>query len=48
VGKEITFVNHPPGGNAKTYQIPGVSGAIDQTHIYKLMLETINAPAAKT
>ncbi len=48
VGKEITFVNHPPGGNAQTYQIPGVSGAVDQTHIYQLMLETINAPAAKT
>jgi alkaline phosphatase len=48
IGKEITFVNHPPGGNAKTYQIPGVSGAVDQTHIYKFMLDTINAPAAKT
>jgi hypothetical protein len=34
--------------NAKIYHIPGVSEAVDQTHIYKFMLETINAPAAKT
>ncbi|MEA5573740.1 alkaline phosphatase [Calothrix sp. UHCC 0171] len=48
IGKEINFVNHPPGASEKTYQIPGVAGAVDQSHIYQLMLETINAPAPKT
>jgi len=42
IGKNFTFVDNPPGGAAKTYSIPGVKGAIDQTHIYQMMLETIN------
>jgi alkaline phosphatase len=41
-GKEVTFVDHPPGGAAKTYTVAGVPGAIDETHIYQAMLETIN------
>ncbi|MBO3461067.1 alkaline phosphatase [Aetokthonos hydrillicola Thurmond2011] len=46
IGKEVTFVDYPPKGAAKTYSITGVPGVVDQTHIYKVMLETINAPAA--
>ena len=47
IGKNLTFIDNPPGGAAKTYSIPGVKGAIDETHIYQMMLETINAPSVK-
>ena len=45
VGKDVTFVEHPPRGAAKTYSIAGVPGAVDQTHIHQVMLETMDAPA---
>ncbi|BAZ16265.1 alkaline phosphatase [Calothrix sp. NIES-4071] len=48
VGQNVTFIDHPPGGAAKTYSIPGVKGAVDQSHIYKVMLEAITAPVAKS
>jgi alkaline phosphatase len=43
IGKNITFIDNPPGATAKTYSIPGVKDAVDQTHIYQVMLDTINA-----
>ncbi|MBW4600366.1 MAG: alkaline phosphatase [Calothrix sp. FI2-JRJ7] len=49
IGKNVTFIDHPPGGAAKTYSIPGVEGAIDQSHIYQVMLEAITAaPVVKS
>ncbi|MBR8834748.1 MAG: alkaline phosphatase [Stigonema ocellatum SAG 48.90 = DSM 106950] len=42
VGKDITFVDHPPQGAAKTYSIPGIPGVVDQTHIHQLMVEIMN------
>ncbi len=47
-GKNVTFIDRPPGGAAKNYSIPGVKGAVDQSHIYQVMFETINAPAPNT
>jgi alkaline phosphatase len=40
-GQNITFVDHPPGGAAKTVSIPGVVGAVDQSHIYQAMYTAI-------
>lgn len=49
IGKNVTFIDHPPGGAAKTYSIPGVAGAADQSHIYQVMLEAITAaPVVKS
>jgi alkaline phosphatase len=48
VGKNVTFIDHPPGGATTNYTIPGVKGAVDESHIYQVMYETINAPAPKT
>ncbi len=47
-GKNVTFIDRPPGGAAKNYSIPGIKGAVDQSHIYQVMFETINAPAPNT
>lgn len=47
IGKDVTYVDNRPGGPVTTYSIPGVPGAVDQTHIYQTMLETINAGAAR-
>ncbi|KAM3096755.1 alkaline phosphatase [Phormidesmis sp. 146-12] len=43
VGSNVEFVDRPPGGTAKTYQIPGVPGAVDQSHIYKAMLAALKS-----
>ncbi len=45
VGKDVTFVDSPPspGAASTTYAIPGVPGALDQTHIYQAMLSVVNA-----
>jgi alkaline phosphatase len=44
IGKEVSYIDSPPGGSKKTYKLPGVLNAVDQTHIYQMMLETIQAP----
>ncbi|GJD20573.1 alkaline phosphatase [Rivularia sp. IAM M-261] len=44
VGQNYTYVDNRPGGPVTTYSIPGVPGAVDQTQIYQVMLETIQAP----
>ena len=41
IGKPVEFVDNPPGGVSKSYKIPGVPTAVDQTHIYKAMLEAL-------
>jgi alkaline phosphatase len=43
VGQPVTYVDNRPGGPVTNYSIPGVPGAVDQTHIYKVMLEAVNA-----
>jgi alkaline phosphatase len=47
VGQPVTYVDNRPGGPVTTYSIPGVPGAVDQSHIYRTMLETINAAAPR-
>ncbi|MEM7555349.1 MAG: alkaline phosphatase [Cyanobacteria bacterium P01_A01_bin.84] len=47
-GKNITFVDNPPGGKLQQLSIPGVKNVIDQSHIYQAMLETIQAPLSKS
>jgi len=41
IGKPVEFVDSPPGGVSKTYEIPGVPTAVDQAHIYKAMLQAL-------
>jgi alkaline phosphatase len=41
VGKAVDYVDAPPGGTKKSYQIPGVPNAIDQSHIYKAMMQAL-------
>ena len=41
IGKPVEFVDNPPGGVSKSYKIPGVPTAVDQSHIYKAMLEAL-------
>lgn len=43
VGNSVEFVDSPPGGTTKRYEIPGVPGAVDQTHIYKAMLDALKS-----
>lgn len=43
-GKPVQFVDNPPGGTRKVYEIPGVPGAIDQTHLYFAMLDALTKP----
>ncbi len=43
VGKSVDYVDAPPGGTRKAYELPGVANAIDQSHIYKAMLEALKA-----
>jgi alkaline phosphatase len=43
IGQSVAYVDNPPGGTKKTYQIPGVPTAIDQSHIYKAMLEALTS-----
>jgi alkaline phosphatase len=43
IGKSVDYVDAPPGGTRKTYQLPGVPDAVDQSHIYKAMLEALKA-----
>jgi alkaline phosphatase len=47
VGQNYTYVDNRPGGPVRTFSIPGVPGAVDQAHIYQVMLETINAGASR-
>ena len=48
IGQNVTFLDRPPGGATTNYTIPGVKGAVDESHIYQVMYEPINAPAPKT
>ena len=41
IGKPVEFVDNPPGGVSKSYKIPGVPTAVDQSHLYKAMLEAL-------
>ncbi len=41
IGKPVEFVDNPPGGVSKSYKIPGVPTAVDQSHIHKAMLEAL-------
>lgn len=41
IGKPVEFVDNPPGGVSKVYKIPGVPTAVDQSHLYKAMLEAL-------
>jgi alkaline phosphatase len=43
VGKPVDYVDAPAGGTKKSYQIAGVPGAVDQSHIYKAMLAALGA-----
>jgi alkaline phosphatase len=43
VGKPVDYVDAPPSGPKKTYQIAGVPGAVDQQHIYKAMMAALGA-----
>jgi alkaline phosphatase len=43
LGQSVEYVDNPPGGTKRTYQIPGVAGAVDQSHIYKAMLEALTS-----
>ncbi len=43
IGQTVDYVDAPPGGSRKTYQLPGVANAVDQSHIYKAMLEALKA-----
>lgn len=42
-GRDVEFIDNPPGGTAKRYSIPGVPGAVDQTHIYQAMLDALKS-----
>jgi alkaline phosphatase len=43
VGQTVDYVDAPPSGTRKTYQLPGVKDAVDQSHIYKAMLNALKA-----
>jgi alkaline phosphatase len=43
VGKPVEYVDAPAGGTKRTFQIPGVPGAVDQQHIYKAMMAALGA-----
>lgn len=43
VGRDVDFVDSPPGGTSKRYKIPGVPNAIDQSHIYQAMLDALKS-----
>jgi alkaline phosphatase len=43
VGKPVDYVDAPPNGAKKAYQIAGVPNAVDQTHIYKAMMAALGA-----
>ncbi len=44
IGRGYTFVDNRPDGSVKSFSIPGVSGAIDQSHIFEVMRSAIVAP----
>ena len=44
IGKPVDYVDSPKGGSPKVYQIPGVPGMVDQTNIYKAMVEALTVP----
>ena len=43
IGKTVDYVDAVPGGKSTKYQLPGVANAVDQSHIYKAMLEALKA-----
>ena len=43
VGRDVDYVDSPPGGTTKRYKIPGVPSAIDQSHIYQAMLDALKS-----
>jgi alkaline phosphatase len=43
IGKPVDYVDAPPNGPKQRYQIPGVPNAVDQSHIYKAMIEALTA-----
>jgi alkaline phosphatase len=43
VGRSVEIVDRPPGGKTQVYQIPGVPGAVDQTHIYQAMIAALKS-----
>ncbi len=43
VGRDVDYVDSPPGGTTKRYKIPGVSNAIDQSHIHQAMLDALRS-----
>jgi alkaline phosphatase len=43
IGAPVEFIDNPPGGTKKVYSIPGVPGAVDQSHIYKAMIEALQS-----
>lgn len=48
IGENITFIDNPPGGTKIIYSIPGVKGAIDQSHIHQVMFEAITTILQKS
>ena len=43
VGRDVDYVDSPPGGTPKLYKIPGVPTAIDESHIYQAMLAALKS-----
>jgi alkaline phosphatase len=43
MGKPVDYVDAPPSGPKKAYQIAGVPNAVDQSHIYKAMMAALGA-----
>ena len=43
VGRDVDFVDSPPGGTPKRYKIPGVPRAVDQSHIHQAMLDALRS-----
>jgi alkaline phosphatase len=43
IGKTVKYVDAPPEGAKKTYSLPAVPGAVDQSHIHKAMLDALKS-----
>ncbi len=43
IGAPVQYVDAPPSGTKTTYSIPGVSGAVDQSHIHQAMLDALKS-----
>ncbi|NJL09733.1 MAG: hypothetical protein HC908_04590 [Calothrix sp. SM1_7_51] len=48
VGQGYVFTDKRPGGPITNYNIPGVPGMVDQTHIYQTMLKAITSTPSGT